>query len=271
MPSFTTSMLALLAAALPVALADSAGCGQTAPTSGTYTMTVNGQEREYILTVPSGYDASTPYKLIFGYHWLDGSMDDVATDYYGLQDLAADTAIFVAPNGLDAGWANTDGQDVTFTDMMLDEILGSMCVDEEQIFALGWSYGGSMTFSMACSRPDVFRAVAVLSGAELSGCDGGTTPVPYLGIHGVADSVLPIDLGRTLRDQFLSMNGCASQTAEEPESGSGTHIKTEYACSDGYPVWWIAHSGDHTPSPQDADGTYWAPNEMWSFFTEAVA
>ena len=40
-----------------------------------------------------------------------------------------------------------------------------------------------------------FRAVAVLSGANLSGCNGGTQPVAYFGIHGIHDSVLNISNG----------------------------------------------------------------------------
>ena len=112
--------------------------------------------------------------------------------------------------------------------------------------------------------------MAPIAGAELSGCDGGTTPIAYLGIHGVADSVLGVDRGRALRDKFLSLNGCAPKDAPEPQPGSGSHIKTEYECGDGYPVWWIAHSGDHVADPADADGSYWAPGETWTFFTETV-
>lgn len=254
-------------------------------------MTVNGKTRQYILQVPANYNPSTAYKLIFGFHWRDGTMNNVAQGgYYGLRNLAQETAIFVAPQGLNNGWANSGGEDITFTDQMVSTIFNDLCVDETQVFSTGWSYGGSMSFSLACSRPselhpgplfpisaangvpipDVFRAVAVISGAQLSGCSGGTTPVPYLGIHGVVDSVLNISLGRQLRDKFLQLNGCASKNAPEPSSGSGTHIKTTYDCRAGYPVWWIAHSGDHVPDPRDANGQYWAPGETWSFFTQAL-
>lgn len=113
---------------------------------------------------------------------------------------------------------------------------------------------------------DVFRAVAPISGAQLSGCNGGNTPVAYLGIHGVADSVLPIDTGRALRDHYLQVNGCQSKNAPEPNRGSGTHIKTQYQCNNR-PVWWIAHSGDHVPDPHDGNGSIWAPGETWNFFT----
>ena len=58
--------------------AASAGCGK-APTlsSGTRTIQSSGQNRTYILDIPSNYDRNRPYRLIFGLHWLNGSANDV--------------------------------------------------------------------------------------------------------------------------------------------------------------------------------------------------
>jgi len=265
-----TLALALLSATGLVEAA-SAGCGKTPPSSGTKSITSNNKSRQYILQLPSSYDSSKPHKLIFGYHWRDGSMNTVAQgQYYGLQPLAGNNAIFIAPNGLNAGWANAGGEDIKLTDDILAYVKSNLCIDESNIFAAGWSYGGSMSHSVACSRPTVFKAVAVIAGAQLSGCDGGTTPVPYLGIHGTADDVLPIALGRQLRDKWLGLDGCQSKTASEPSPGSGTHIKTQYSCRSGTPVSWIAHSGGHVPDPKDSNSSQsWAPAEIWAFFTQS--
>lgn len=148
-----------------------------------------------------------------------------------------------------------------------------LCVEATQRFALGWSYGGAMSYALACARPTVFRAVAVYSGANLSGCDGGTQPVAYFGIHGIYDSVLNISQGRALRDTFVRNNGCTAQNPREPARGSGTHITTVYSvCRSGYPVQWAAFDGDHTPSPVDGSGQddsrTWTSGEVWSFFTQ---
>lgn len=141
-------------AATQAIAATSIGCGKNPVQSGVKTVTVAGQQRQYTLKVPNNYNRNQPYKLIFGYHWLSGSMQNVVDgDYYGLQSLAQGSAIFVAPQGLNAGWANTNGNDVTFTDQILDALKSSLCVDEKQIFATGFSYGGAMSFSVACSRP----------------------------------------------------------------------------------------------------------------------
>ena len=144
-------------------LAATAGCGK-APTlaSGTRTIQSSGQSRTYNLRIPDGYDRNRPYRLIFGFHWLNGSANNVASaGYYGLQPLSNNSTIFVAPQGLDTGWANTDGRDLTLFDDISRQIENDLCVDTTQRFALGWSYGGAMSYAVACARPTVFRAVTV--------------------------------------------------------------------------------------------------------------
>ncbi|MFF0466899.1 cellulose binding domain-containing protein [Micromonospora zamorensis] len=257
-------------------LAATAGCGK-APTltNGTRTLQSSGQSRTYNLRIPDGYDRNHPYRLIFGFHWLNGSANNVTSaGYYGLQPLSNNSTIFVAPQGLNAGWANTNGRDLTLFDDISRQIESDLCVDTTQRFALGWSYGGAMSYAVACARPTVIRAVTVLSGANLSGCNGGTQPVAYFGIHGTFDSVLNISQGRQLRDTFVRNNGCTAQSPREPSRGSLTHITTAYAgCRAGYPVQWAAFDGDHTPSPVDGSGSpndsrTWTSGEIWRFFSQ---
>jgi poly(3-hydroxybutyrate) depolymerase len=266
--------------------AATAGCGK-APTltSGSRTIQSGGQNRSYILRIPNNYDNNHPYRLIFGFHWRGGTANDVdsgGTDgynwsYYGLRrlaDNANNSTIFVAPQGNGNGWANPGGQDVTFVDDMLRQLEAGLCVDTTQIFAGGFSYGAAMSYALACTRPTVFRAVAVYSGANLSGCSGGTQPIAYMGLHGLRDNVLPISGGRALRDQFVRNNGCTPQNPPEPANGSLTHIVTTYSgCKPGYPVVWAAFDGaGHDPGPRDGctcDGWQtWTSGEVWKFFTQ---
>jgi poly(3-hydroxybutyrate) depolymerase len=149
-----SSLLFSVLAAASTALAASAGCGKaTTLSSGTKSITVNGKSRQYILQLPNNYKADTPYKLIIGFHWLNGNMNNVAPGFYGLRDLAKDTAIFLAPNGINSGWGNSGGEDVTFADQLIALAKSSACIDEDNIFATGFSYGGAMSYAMACARP----------------------------------------------------------------------------------------------------------------------
>ncbi|MFF8029131.1 cellulose binding domain-containing protein [Streptomyces sp. NPDC007896] len=280
----TQRTVSATAAASADAAAPTAGCGK-APvlTSGTHTIQSGGKNRNFILRVPDGYDRNRAYRLVFGFHWLGGTSTDVATGrtvetgtwaYYGLQRLANNSTIFVAPQGLDNGWANAGGEDVTFVDDMIRRIETDLCVDTTQRFALGFSYGAAMSYALACSRATVFRAVAVQSGGQLSGCSGGTQPIAYLGVHGLRDNVLGISGGRALRDRFVRNNGCTAQNPPEPAQGSLTHRVTAYSgCSAGHPVVWAAFDEGHIAAPQDgaagdSGSRTWVPQEVWKFFTQ---
>jgi poly(3-hydroxybutyrate) depolymerase len=260
-----------------------AGCGKTPTlTSGTHTIQSSGQNRTYILSIPGNYDNAHPYRLMFGLHWLNGTANDVASGgsdgavwaFYGQKQLSGNSTIFVAPQGINNGWANTNGQDLILIDDLVQLIEGDLCVDTSELFALGWSYGGAMSYAIACARPAVFRAVAVYSGANLSGCSGGTQPVAYFGLHGIHDSVLNISNGRSLRDTFVRNNGCTPQNPPEPAQGSLTHIITAYSgCRAGYPVQWAAFDGDHTPDPVDGSTSTsgartWTSAAVFQFFAQ---
>ncbi|ORX93855.1 fungal cellulose binding domain-containing protein [Clohesyomyces aquaticus] len=275
-----TSALLALGSFFDGAQAASAGCGK-APTlkAGTNTITVDGKAREYIITPPDNYDNTKPYRLILGLHWLGGKFTDVTSGsmikpYYGLPPLANGTAIFVAPNGLNNGWQNTGNADVTFIAALIKSIEAEYCVNENLRFSTGFSYGGAMSYALACSMPKDFRAVAVQSGnPQISGCVGGKDPVAYYHQHGVSDQVLPIAGARQMVAQFAKNNGCTSQTPPEPAKGSHTHIRTKFAgCATDKPVWFTAFDGDHTPIPADAattsKETSWTGASVWEFFSQ---
>ncbi|MDQ1294134.1 MAG: hypothetical protein QG608_2017 [Actinomycetota bacterium] len=254
------------------------GCGK-APTmkNGTYSLQVNGKNRTYILRLPDNYNNKQEYRLVFAFHWLGGNATDVANGqtvqpYYGLQSLANNSTIFVAPQGLTSGmgsgWANSGNEDLAFVDSMIKTIEADLCVDTTQLFSLGFSYGGGMSYAIACDRPDVFRAVAIYSGAVLSGCSAGSKPIAYMQAHGVSDTVLNISSARTMRDRFARNNGCTAQNPTDPNQGSRTHTKITFSgCSAGHPLVWYGFDGGHTPVPQDNSGT-WLPAETWKFFSQ---
>ncbi|WP_414467533.1 RICIN domain-containing protein [Micromonospora echinospora] len=259
------------------------GCGRT-PTlrNGTHQIQSNGKSRSFILRMPATYANNHRYRLIFAFHWRGGTANEIdsggtsgqAWSYYGQWEQSGNNAILVAPQGLGNGWANSGGEDVTFVDDILRRIEGDLCVNPVQRFATGFSWGGGMSYALACARPTVFRAVAVIAGGQISGCSGGTQPVAYFGLHGISDNVLTIAQGRALRDTFVRNNGCAQQNPPEPAAGSRTHVTTGYAgCRAGYPVQWAAFDNGHLPAP--VDGTYaesgvttWTKGEIWRFFAQ---
>jgi poly(3-hydroxybutyrate) depolymerase len=265
----------------------SSGCGKT-PTlkSGKQTIQSSGRTRNYMIRIPENYDNTHPYPLVFAFHWNGGNMNDVdgggtsgyTWSYYGLRELADKSTnskmIFVAPDG-NGGWPNTNGQDLTFVDDLLKLIKGDLCIDTTRIFSMGFSYGGGMSFAIACARAKVFRAVAIYAGAQLSGCTGGTDPIAYIGFHSINDGTCNYAGGESLRNKFVTNNGCTPQTAARPV-GQNHVITTYQGCKSGYPVVWCAFDGGgHTPAPVDGSSSgsgggdkTWTKAEAWKFFTQ---
>jgi len=140
--------------------------------------------RSFIVRLPDSYDKDKPYWLFFGFHWRGGSAADVDSGgdnkynmaHYGLQKLSKNGAIFVAPDGIGGGWA--DSGDMKFVDDMVKLIEDNYCVDTKHLFANGFSFGGGMSYALACDRSDVFKAVGIYDGAVLSGCKDGKKPIP---------------------------------------------------------------------------------------------
>ncbi|KAI0199733.1 Alpha/Beta hydrolase protein [Astrocystis sublimbata] len=279
-----TSVALLIAAAFngAIAVTPSPGCGATPKLTGDpttqRTITVGGRARQYFINVPQDYDNEHPYRLIFTLHALGGNAGQVVGGqggyypWYGIPPLVNDTlgAIYVAPNGLNNGWQNQGGGDVTFIQQLIKEIEADLCIDQNLRFSTGFSYGAAMSYALACSLGDELRAVAVLSGnPQISGCAGGTKPVAYYGQHGVSDSVLPVAGGRQMRDRFVKNNGCTATTPAEPAKGSGQRTKTVYEGCGDYPVVWVAFDGDHTPTPKDSGAAQsFSPDETWEFFSQ---
>ncbi|HVY40896.1 MAG TPA: PHB depolymerase family esterase [Polyangia bacterium] len=271
----------------------SSGCGKT-PTlkDGTQTIQSGGQNRSYMIRIPKNYDNTHPYWLIFGFHWVGGTANDVDSggtsgytwSYYGLREQADNStqyqAIFVAPQGISNGWGNTNNQDVVFTDDMIKKVEGDLCVDTKHVFSTGFSYGGGMTKALGCQRPNVFRAIAVYSGADFlsGGCDNTTTsPIAFFGSHSITDGTNPYSSGITILNRFAMNDGCTAQTPPQPAQGSLTHVCTKFqGCKAGYPVEWCAfNGGGHTPAPVDGDSNgsgggdkTWTKGEVWKFFTQ---
>jgi hypothetical protein len=242
------------------------------------------------MRLPDNYDNTKPYWLIFAYHWNGGSAADIDSggsngyfwSYYGLQSLSKNGAIFVTPDSLGAGWSNTNDQDLHFTDDMVKMVTDNYCVDMSNIVTSGFSWGGGMSYELACARANAsdnsagyaFRAAVIYEGADLSGCDNGKDPIAIWQKVGLTDTTCPVSLATPIRDQFIKNNGCTgwtSETGDVTASQTGTstqepprpptpgqylnpggHICTNYTgCTAGHPIRWCVDQSAHGPGAID--------------------
>jgi polyhydroxybutyrate depolymerase len=245
------------------------GCGTSDwLKTGRASIDVSGTMREYIVRVPDNYDTSRPYKLIFGFHARGGNATQVAgsgnNDYYGLYARAGSSAIFVAPEGLDAGWRNTDGRDIAFVKAMLAHFSSKLCFDQRKIFSVGFSFGGMMSDAIGCAMADVFRAIAPMAGGlpnaehPYSGCDQvNMHPIAVWMAHGDNDTTVPLADGKAALDIFVKRAQCQPQTMPVTPSPCVSY----QGCLPDYPIHFCQFSGGHSvPS--------FASQAIWAFFNQ---
>ncbi len=262
----------------PDSIPDGGGFGGSTLPLQRFTLMVGGVEREFILGLPSNYDAQQKYPVVFAWHgaggtdvqvaWGGTSSFDVFGGYYGLRFLSNQNAkpmIFVAGQGLDAndagsGWPNTNGQDVAFTQAMVTWLESNFCVDPAHVFSVGMSYGGIMTNTVGCKMGDVFRAIAPMSGIGPGfgfGSPGCVGQVAAWVAHGSQDTTVPVEAGMASRDYWAKANHCSSATQPSTPSPCIAY----QGCDPGFPVDWCEFDGGHTVVSFEPPG-------IWSFLQQ---
>jgi polyhydroxybutyrate depolymerase len=177
----------------------STGCtnpGPVAPGTSDRTIEVGGVRRVYELDVPTSYDGTKPFAIVFGLHALTISYTFVPS-MVGFDLADRYHFIGVAPsgrlNGTTPFWfaaPTRDNYDVEFIGRLLDTLEAQLCIDPARVYSTGMSNGAQMSSLLACRLSDRITAIAPVSGEEfLAPCDG--TPVPILAFHGSEDPILP--------------------------------------------------------------------------------
>ena len=140
------------------------------------TMLFDGNNREYIIYVPSIYDGSEAYPLMFNFHGGGGT----SNDFININDMrsVADTAGFIAvypqaavdPNDGSNAWlhkAPTSHDDVFFIEAIIDTLSNDFFIDNDRVYACGYSEGGIFSYELACRLNNRIAAISSVSGSML--------------------------------------------------------------------------------------------------------
>jgi poly(3-hydroxybutyrate) depolymerase len=236
---------------------------------------VNGEMREYIIALPSNYNQSTPYRLVFGWHPWGGSAQQIAGQgYFGLSTASMGQAVLVAPEGEEyqnngLGWGNANGRDVAFAHAMMDRFTAGLCIDQNRIFSTGFSFGAMFSFTLACTADSRQRAIAPMAGnSTTSGrCADGTRSVATMGFVGTTDSLLSVH--RSAMQIFVDRNECTSMTMtanpnwcdDAASQFDPCTCVTYQGCKAGYPVVECEYNAGHQFAPS-------AGPALWRFFSQ---
>ncbi len=153
----------------------SSGCGKApASTSQSKVETKDGRgfSRAYLILVPKDYDPRKTYSLVLVFHGSGGTSEGSLS--LGLQSApgAAESAIFLFPQGVafhfsPAGWDDSDrGYDTGFFDTMVNDVENAYCINRDEVFVTGFSWGGDFAKLLGCARGDTVRAMAVNSAGD---------------------------------------------------------------------------------------------------------
>lgn len=177
---------------------------QVPGSSAKHSISSQGLDRDYILTVPDNYESRDDWPVIIAFHGR-GSTGVEIEGYSRLSDLPAVVAypFGTIPDKEDprrawqgAPYSDPEVDDVAFTEDLIDTLEEQLCVDGDQVFASGKSNGGGLALALACRIPDRIAAVAAAAPAiypdTREDClDRSTSPTMI--IHGTADATIPYD------------------------------------------------------------------------------
>ena len=161
-----------------------------------------GIEREYIIHIPKNLTEDSP--LVFIIHGFTGSAERISA-YSDMNSIAErEGFIVVYPQGtidsngntfFNVGYEFNDDSpinDVSFIRELVRSISQEFNLKRKKAFATGMSNGGDMSYLLACTSSDLFKAVAPVAGVLMKGLKDScelSSPVPIFEIHGTADKI----------------------------------------------------------------------------------
>jgi poly(3-hydroxybutyrate) depolymerase len=210
---------------------------------------LDGYDRRYILRLPQGYTSDQPWPLVFALHGNGGD-----TSYWdsegGTRDIRAafaTDAIVVIAEAIDHQWRDYEADpatwparielELTYFDTVLEEVRNQLCIDDDNVFSMGFSGGGSFSGVLGCRR-DYIRAIAV--GGSVIYFDPAectSTPAAWITI-GVDETTVDRE---AYRDFFRDLAGC--QPTSTPGAPEGC---VDYdGCNADTPVTFCSHPAGH--------------------------
>ena len=140
------------------------------------TMIYDGNNREYIVYIPSSYDGTNPYPLLISFHGGGGT----SSDFINTNDMRpiADTAGFIAiypqaaidPDDGSFSWlhkAPTTHNDIFFIEAIIDTLSTQYMIDNNRVYACGYSEGGIFSYELGCRLNNRIAAFSSVSGSML--------------------------------------------------------------------------------------------------------
>lgn len=265
-----------------------------------YKMVSAGIKREFYMDLPENYDSNKPYKIIFAFHFMGSSPEDIATKsgnialyspYYGLKELDTEgNYIFVAPRGESDSrsyiWSQKDDKDHIFFGDMLSLLEENLCIDTSRVFVTGFSFGAMFSNSLAQDFQHRIRAAVTYGVADYNIYipENAGKPIAWMDVHGINDDNCVYSRLDNAITRILKNNGPADSEGNFTDVSDEIEIMERYTADMGdthvcysfqkvdprFPVQVCTWNGGHQWTASD-DGNWentWVPQKAREFMEQ---
>lgn len=203
----------------------------------------------YSLYVPEGYTPERQWPLIVCLHGAYGRADHHVWSW--LRPAKSRGYMLLAPKSLDVTWSILQPDiDIESVTGMLEEVCAAYSVDRSRVYLTGLSDGGTFTYLLGLSRPDLFAGIAPVAG-DLHGMTDGMLrrkqgiELPIYIVHGAHDHIFPV---ATIRSghELLTRLGYNSRYEELPDWG---HSYCSFVNEQLVMPWFEELAGGISPPP----------------------
>ena len=269
-----------------------------AQTTLSETFLYQGQSRHYLIYLPANYVNNSVNPLIIHFHGYssNSTIDMNFTKWMPVADTAGFLVVY--PDGLtdnsgyeywNVGWAwepNTD--DVSFVSALIDTIHERYNIDENRVYASGFSNGGFMCYMVAAELSNKITAIGSVSGGMTPAIFDTAIParaIPTIEVHGTSDALVPYNgsnstfasVNTDTMVRFWAKNNLCSLIADSSvlpnvDTNDGTTVEhfvypggTNNAVSELYRII----GGQHLNWPGAGtgnNGDFSACSVLWNFF-----
>lgn len=281
------------------------GCGSTSPRSTTLSLSLNGHDRSVIVHVPTKSGAETKRALVLNLHGSGSTAFDQEA-FTGMDRTSNADGFIVAypqaliPDGSGFDW-NVPGvalvggravpanaaNDIKFLTTLVGVLEHNYCVNENEVYATGFSGGAREASQLACDESSIFAAVAPVSGLRRPKPCPTARDVPIISFHGSVDEVDPF-AGHGQKYWTYSVSTAAKDWAVQDHCATKATTSTPYSkvtlttygtCAESasvelYEIEDEGHEWPGGPTLPTSITSYLGPQSnvvsanalMWSFF-----
>jgi predicted esterase len=180
--------------------------GRTGDIKRHYFLAAAGEILPYHIYLPSSYTPTRAFPLVVALHGLGANEDSMLSPVYRIPALADQHGFIVAaPLGyrVDGGYgAFPSGRRGQLSEQDVMEVIklvrAQYKIDDNRIYLVGHSMGAIGTWALGARYPELWAALAPISGYGVPATVEKMRAIPEIVVHGDADDVVPVGGSRSM-------------------------------------------------------------------------